>query len=202
MSRTYQVSRTMCCGVAPASLSTAEMFSSASFICATNPCAKRPCASCPIIPPTNTVSPRARMPLAKAFGRGQPGACSIACRVLPSSRIEGSATLVSFSRRTPSRGKLVRGGLARHAAKLEALQLAGLGPRQYRDVFDGAGIFVRGGVGLDVGLQQLGQGRVAGMAGTQHDISLDDLPALRVGRPHHPPFGDPPGGGRGGPDPR
>ena len=37
MSRTYQVSRTMCCGEAPASLSTAAMFSSASFICATKP---------------------------------------------------------------------------------------------------------------------------------------------------------------------
>src|SRR5438034_8029647 len=35
-SRTYQVSRTMCCGEAPACASTAAILASACFVCATN----------------------------------------------------------------------------------------------------------------------------------------------------------------------
>src|SRR5262249_28749810 len=73
MSRTYQVRRTMCRGEAPACASTAAMFSSACFICATKPAAQRPSSFSPIMPPTNAISPRARMPLAKPFGCGQPG---------------------------------------------------------------------------------------------------------------------------------
>ena len=75
-SRTYQVKRTMWRGEAPACANTAAMFSSACFTCATKPAAKRPALSWPIMPPTNTISPRARMPLAKPFGCGQPGGCS------------------------------------------------------------------------------------------------------------------------------
>src|SRR5262249_35823954 len=75
------------------------------------------------------------------------------------------------------------------AAKLEALQLVGLRARQLGDVLDGAGIFVRRDGRLDVVLQHLGRGRIAAVAWAQHDIGLDDLPALLVGRAHHAAFG-------------
>jgi hypothetical protein len=51
----------------------------------------------------------------------------------------------------------VRRRVGRHAAKLEALQLAGLRARQLGDVLDGAGIFVRRDGRLDVVLQGLGR---------------------------------------------
>src|SRR5262245_42943516 len=186
MSRTYQVSRTMCCGKAPASFSTAAMFSSASFICATKPSAKRPSLSWPIMPPTNTVSPRARMPLANPFGRGQSGGCSTVLGALVSRRafVGLSGTLLLLGR------ELVRGRLARNAAKLEALQLAGLGARQLADILDRARILVGRDRRLDVLLEHLGAGGVAAVAAAQHDVGLDDLPALLVGRAHHAAFGD------------
>src|SRR5262249_62385118 len=42
---------------------------------------------------------------------------------------------------------------------------------------------------LDVVLQGLGRSRVAAVAWPQHDVGLDDLSALLVGRPHHAAFG-------------
>src|SRR5262245_5960410 len=137
------------------------------------------------MPPTNTISPRARMPLAKPFGRGQPGGCSMVLGALASrGAFWLSGTLFSLGR------ELVRGGLARHATKLEALQLAGLGARQLADIFDRARIFVGCDRRLDVLLQHLGAGGVAAIAAAQYDIGLDDLPALLVGRAHDAAFGD------------
>jgi hypothetical protein len=63
MSRTYQVMRVMCSGLAPPSASTAAMFCNAWRVCATKPSGNFSFASQPTMPPTNTNSPRALMPL-------------------------------------------------------------------------------------------------------------------------------------------
>ena len=124
MPRTYQVSRTMCCGVAPASAEHGgdvlerelhlrdEALGRSDHRCPGRSCRRR-------IPSRRGPS----MPLAKPFGRGQPGGCSIVL----GARVVAQLSDRAFSRHLFSlRSELVRGGVSRDAAQLEALQLAGL----------------------------------------------------------------------------
>ena len=59
-----------------------------------------------------------------------------------------------------------------------------------RDILDRARIFVGRDRRLHVLLQRAVMRRIAGLAGAQHHIGLDDLAALLVGRADHAAFGD------------
>src|SRR5437667_10422340 len=74
-------------------------------------------------------------------------------------------------------------------AQPEALQLAGLGARQRIAELDRARVLVRRNRRLDEVLQ-LAHQRVAGASAVaQHDVGLDDLAALRIGRADHRALG-------------
>src|SRR3546814_18943186 len=70
------------------------------------------------------------------------------------------------------------------------MQLAGFGARQTVDKGDGAWILVWRNRGLDVVLQRLDHGIVAGEAGLEHDKSLDDTAAVGIRHANTPAFGD------------
>src|ERR1044072_8361370 len=85
---------------------------------------------------------------------------------------------------------LAPGALDLALAQHEALHLAGLGARQAVGELDGARILVGRDALLDEILQRAGELGRRGLAGAQHDESLDDRAAVGVGRADHRAFGD------------
>src|SRR5438477_2123749 len=78
LSITYQVSRTMCCGLPPACASTSMMFASVWRNCpAKSRASHLPSPVQPTWPAMKTNFPLAAMPLAKPLARAQPGGCRI-----------------------------------------------------------------------------------------------------------------------------
>src|SRR5262245_52291657 len=142
----------------------------------------------PTWPAMNTSRPSATMPLAKPLALAQSRGCSacmktslIACSSLLWARAPGPARPIRCGRALPRAGSPARRRARSWSFQLEALHLAGLGLGQGRGELDGAGVLEGRDLRLDVILQALGAGGVAGNARLQHHVRLHDLAALSVG---------------------
>src|ERR1700730_2691131 len=109
--------------------------------------------------------------------------------VSPSERTAEAWPFEGFTGNSPwdlfSRDARRRTYALRDLAQGEALQLAGLGLWQLRDIFDRARIFIRCNRLLDVFLQLGGQRFARRDAGGRHHIRLDDHAGRLVRRADH-----------------
>src|SRR5919202_359798 len=173
-----QVMRTTCSAPAPASASTARVFSRHRRTWPTKSCARNvPVFSQPIWPATNTSRPSATMPFAYPLGSAQPGGCSF-CISLPSK--------TASPRRAPPRF----GSLQLSLAQPEALNLAGLRLRQLVDELDGARVLVGRDAALHEVLQLPDQALRARHPLAGDDERLDYLPTLLIGHADDGAFTD------------
>src|ERR1700722_3082245 len=144
----------------------------------------------------NKSSPRALMPFAYPCGRGQPEGCKISfcpgragktsiglsanCGSYEIDSENKKRRFANFTRQR-SRRKSAGVRIGGTPPQFEALQLAGLGPREFRNVLDGARVFIGRDRCLDEILQGPRERRISAKSLFQYDIGFHDLTSFRVG---------------------